>query len=432
MKKRIVIAVTVLALVFMIAGCTVRPVGGGTSGKNRLDDLNGCRISLAGAQSVGILQKDMREASGAKASGSAKKNFLVTFDDSGNIHDVVFMKTVLGTDTEIKQEQIAAQVDKVYVAKRFTYVRFTTKQDIEDGRKNDRDFDTKDYLCNDTYQSFVIDNLSGKVYSLAGQNVVTRVGACYIICGNKYYKPEIKNNDLVLTPYVTNPKITVNGVTEDKFGTVFVENDTTAETVGNTVYYKNSRYLFDGPQYRLGDDGMMYVVTEDSLDYSVQRYTQAKQLETIGNNVTVTLLNDTNSYHFLVRNELLYRYNENIMSTFYRTGETFYYASCHTTDVRDFAAAGGVLFGINKNDALAAYKAVKTGESSYYPYTMQETLTGITATTIASMGSYLLATVEKVSGTQRYKVYMNGDTPVIELLDSLTYSDNLITVQPLN
>lgn len=177
--------------------------------KDSISKIVGTYINLNGACSIGIVNKKTEGKAEAK-----KRNYLVTFDEENRIEEVVFFKDKTNDSGEITQESIKGEIDKCYVTREFTFLRFAAGG-AEYNAYRDEEYYTWDYRCDDSYQSFVVDNATGKVYSLesVGSNCTLMQGG--ILADGVAYTLSIDGEDCRVKRIVDNPNIHVYSVCKD-------------------------------------------------------------------------------------------------------------------------------------------------------------------------------------------------------------------------
>ena len=175
-----------------------------------------------------------------------KKNSSVTedvYDKNGNLID---------SSTEITQDEIDAQINKIYTTSKYTFMQFIiivnndgvySYYDEQGNLKSEKvyvrptslvydengvaDFDKTDYYSSNLTASFVIDNSTGYIYKIDG--IYIKSFKNDLIVDDKGYYYTIKtdsNNNLIFTDVMPNKDIKVENVFTDKYGWVYVLNDT--------------------------------------------------------------------------------------------------------------------------------------------------------------------------------------------------------------
>ncbi len=96
------------------------------------------------------------------------KNWMVVYDQNGGIEDVIFSRQMPdGESQEITQVKLSAPIKKLYVTEKFTFIMFSFLIDGSPDAAKSQRYHESGYTCHPSHsQSFVIDNSTGKVYSL--------------------------------------------------------------------------------------------------------------------------------------------------------------------------------------------------------------------------------------------------------------------------
>ena len=201
---------------------------------------------------------------------NATKNYLVRLgmDDAG-LSDVTFIRSTEAEDGQngtLTQEEIPAQVNRLYVHGGFTFIQFISDdttgisdvRPVNTGRPDENgyfEFDKRDYYSDDYHQSFIIENNNGYIYSLGDAVKIKSIhnGLLKLDGSERIYDYRINNNDeLEIFPILLNTTIYVHDYFKDKHGNNYILNNVLSERVEatNTIYF---RYfidnLFTEPQY---------------------------------------------------------------------------------------------------------------------------------------------------------------------------------------
>lgn len=134
-----------------------------------------------------------------------------------------------GKEKVLTQDEMKARVRRVYVSENFTFIELADKSqgDYVFSRDN---FISSDY---DKVCCFVIDNESGRVYSLKGIFIFTIYDGM-VVCGKPKggTVPRIlcdlsvnENDELVFTPIITNENLGVGTFFKDKYGRKYIQVD---------------------------------------------------------------------------------------------------------------------------------------------------------------------------------------------------------------
>ena len=174
-----------------------------------------------------------------------KKNTSTTeeiYDNNGHL---------ITTDSIITQEDLDAQINKVYTTKRYTFLQFIARVDnsgiypyfnsnkeieYEDitvrpssmtyDENGVAEFDKTDYFSGNLTASFVIDNETGFIYKI--ENFYIKSFHNGLVVDEKGYYYIIKTNEnhcLTFTDILPNKDCTVNNAVFDNYGWTYVAND---------------------------------------------------------------------------------------------------------------------------------------------------------------------------------------------------------------
>lgn len=174
-----------------------------------------------------------------------KKNTSATeeiYDNNGNL---------ITTDTKITQEDLDAQINKVYTTNRYTFLQFIAMVDnsgtypycnsnkeieYEDitvrpssmtyDENGVAEFDKTDYFSSNLTASFVIDNETGFIYKI--ENFYIKSFHNGLVVDEKGYYYIIKTNEnqcLTFTDILPNKDCKVNNAVFDNYGWTYVAND---------------------------------------------------------------------------------------------------------------------------------------------------------------------------------------------------------------
>ncbi len=408
--RRIAALLVSVTALFAAASCGAPRDGGrgwGNWGTGTLSKLDNTYVDLSGAASIGIVNKKIGGDS------EKKRNYLVTFDKDNNIEEVVFYKDKTNESGGITQESIKGEIDKCYVAGQLTFLRFAVGG-VDGSDYIPSDYYIKDYICDDSYQSFVVDNQTGKVYSLETIGSLSKVSTYSVVIDRIYYYLSVSGQGLQITRVVNNPNVSVENVFKDKYGHTFIQTDKLAEVDGKTVYYTYEQHLF-------GDDGRMYLLEESFWDYSIHYYDENLQLRDVENNLTTRLWYKEDYNNFLLKNNCLYELAYGLAIRYCPRRENSLFEYADSVDTKNPVILGTTIFGLS--DGLCVYE-YKDG---------QMTKTHIMdLNTYYEKEDYLIATVESASDTKQYKIWVENGTVKKELIEQTVYDEEIFVVQPLN
>lgn len=209
---------------------------------------------------------------------SFKKNISVTedvYDENGNLID---------SSTSITQEEINAQVNKLYVTDKYSFIQFVAlvdesgyyqyydengevKQAYVELRPNSltfdengiSSFDKENYYSSALSQSFIINNENGYIYKIENLRI-KKIHDVDIVIGqdNNIYKIYFTDdNNLVFRDILPNKTISISKVATDSNGWTLVANDSiTLTDVENKIIYRKIGY--PNHNYLIGEDMKIY------------------------------------------------------------------------------------------------------------------------------------------------------------------------------
>ncbi|MBR3876309.1 MAG: hypothetical protein IKJ25_06005 [Clostridia bacterium] len=164
----------------------------------------------------------------------------------------------IGIETTITQDDVEAEIDKLYVLNGYTFISFvpvgTSQRPHDDALVYDTDgiahYDKCDYFSDSERQSFIIDNATGYVYQINNFNIKEIQGGCLLSADDNFiYDFKINANDEVeIFSLFQNDTITWYSCFKDKYGNKFIQNNrlNTYDKATNTYFYvfdsSNSQY----------------------------------------------------------------------------------------------------------------------------------------------------------------------------------------------
>jgi hypothetical protein len=158
----------------------------------------------------------------------------------------------------VTQDEIPAQVNRLYVYNTYTYIQFvpTTTDTVQDVRPVDLgtpesdgyyEYDKRDYYNDDYHQSFVIENNTGNIYSLENAVYIETInnGLLKIKDSSYVWDCRIKENDeLEIFTLFQNAMLGIGKYFKDKYGNNYIQNGSLDEIVPetNTIFFRNHTY----------------------------------------------------------------------------------------------------------------------------------------------------------------------------------------------
>ena len=155
----------------------------------------------------------------------------------------------IGAETTITQDDIEAEIDKLYVLNGYTFISFvpngTSQRPHDDALTFDTDgiayYDKCNYFSNSARQSFIIDNNTGYVYQINNFNIKEIQGGCLLSANDNFiYDFKINANDEVeIFSLFQNDTIVWYSCFKDKYGNKFIQNNrlNTYDATTNTYFY---------------------------------------------------------------------------------------------------------------------------------------------------------------------------------------------------
>ena len=207
----------------------------------------------------------------------------VTFTKKSNITEETYDANgnLITSTTEITQEEIPGQINKLYVFGNYTFIQFVPllgesgiykyldnegniQREYLEIRSNKliydvngvAEFDKTNYYSSALSQSFVINNETGYIYRIENF-VIDNITETGVITDKNngrrtpnYYRMKFVDNNLVFEDVAPDKSMQVDGVVLDKYGWIFVQNDLLdyKDIEKKIIYYKhtNYHYLIDG------------------------------------------------------------------------------------------------------------------------------------------------------------------------------------------
>lgn len=450
MKKLLSLCLTI-ALALSAAGCgylTNRGSGNhSSSGEVRPKTL---ALSNDMFNSVNMYFDDSAESSlGIVAernptSEEISQSYFVRFKEDGTFEKVVFTKTITenyddGTQ-EIRQEEIDGQASNLYVTEKFVFMSFS---------KNGPDSSvvgTSSFYSSNSQKVFVVDRATGKMYSLndfpsfevAGISVIRRRRSNRF-SGYDYYCLQTDNDVLKVTELMPNENISVDYVTEDKFGNFYVMNSQISSSEGNVFYVTEDTYR--------GTDGYCYNI-EGALDYydmgtiTLYRRNAAGEKEK-GDNFYTNFrfaLTKNEAHVLCVRGDELFQIggmydseNRNVYATY--TGKYFYPQANIPPLFYPYFVSDSIVVGVNSRGTLYYYN-LATRKTYEYRGTLSFEKEGSIPLSgeLYSEGGMILVRTEEIYGTVIYRLFENNDTGTVayEEFSRTIYDAEVLTLQSLN
>jgi hypothetical protein len=290
-------SVGIISVVILLVGCS-NPAGDNTGNKKvhkfTVGYMSNLVADIGDATALGIVKKTVPAGRNARAAANnrVEKNYLVktTVDysagtvewDENSLTSVTFKKKTTAAETvtipvldgqgspvfdedgnpvvkiveetqTVTQEEIPAQVNKLYVYNTYSFIQFVPvdtdfvpdiRPDPQSGGNNPDGhyyYDAWNYYNDDYHQSFIIENRTGNIYSLGDDIHIESIlfGLIKLEDSPYIYDCRIKDNgELEIFSLFQNTAVSVSGYFKDKHGNNYILNDSLAEkdTETNTCY----------------------------------------------------------------------------------------------------------------------------------------------------------------------------------------------------
>lgn len=182
------------------------------------------------------------------------ENGILLEDEEGHL----ILKMQVIEEQTVTQDEIPTQVNRLYAYNTYTFIQFVPDDTatLPDIRPNDLDkpdhdgyyaYDKCDYYNDDFHQSFVIENSTGNIYSLADTVHIESIhNGLLKIKDNPYiWDCRIKTNyELELFTLFQNTTIHIRDYYKDKYGNNYIYNNAIDTIVPetNTVFFQDSSF----------------------------------------------------------------------------------------------------------------------------------------------------------------------------------------------
>lgn len=396
----------------------------------------------------------------------------VTFKKKTTINEDIYDNkgNVISSNQTITQEDISAQVNKLYVTGKYMFMQFipilfesgnynyyegdTLKTEYLEVRPSSltydlngiSEFDTKNYYSSALSQSFVIDNETGYIYKIENFSIASIIDSDLVKDSNNNIYKMSKNNQGTLSFIDVMPnkdvQILYENIATDKYGYTFVYNDKIeqVDSENKIIYYK--RWCM------IDKDKNVYLIASDTNSgmYHINKVYINGIAQDVDNNLTCFgLTNLSGSSETLIgyhKGKRIYNFNlassdagglvgiENSLTLSGVSHPKWYdYSSILIYE-------DNILYGkvvnldeyYNTRTILNLNDFTKISEDQLFVYTGKYYLNvGNDKKLINNV--YYKATL---TGTTYYQLVRNGDTFQLELLEDKNYTQNIFIFQPIN
>lgn len=415
-----------------------------------------------GASSVSASVTSSASLSSPAGDDKEYSTTLVTFDENGDIEEVVFRYT--DGSGEVTQDELG-YLHYVYTLGDYTFVEYGVENLWQGDLSGEMLADTLTYgqrelRCDQDSQTFVIHNPTGKVYSLhsAGDAFTKQLygseatslivwaydGGVSMDIGYHIsstndgmdiasFKLDIaENGDLVLTDVMPNRNIRVYNMFTDAYGNTFVCNDELNDVTDGIMYYTGELRYYegsDGLAYRV-DDGRISVSGED---YSLSAPDITKDVVL---HKSPSQMSNSEGLAFIKNGYLLFG-DENDRDvcklsadgTYERTGVALSaYGGLYSMSGEIFASV------ISPDDSVDMFCRLDLSEfdGTAESIAMTEIAEFSSVHTSGLMPDVILLTVQSLTSTEVYTLTVENGEVVRTLLDSSAYGGTMVSIQPLN
>lgn len=461
MKKRNVFVFVAVILVlqfiplFSLYGC---------SKKLSPDMLKNAFVDLSDVKSLGISSQTAGSNSNigklslinsVKAEGSETTNFFVKVNENDQLEKVVFYKSKTEINIpdfpnmdKIFQDDMDAIINKLYVSEKFTYISFVKKGSTSYCTRElhelnnpysgkSCDYDRISYFCNDDEQSYVIDNLTGKIYSFANHfkeiNFIDE-NQIHIVNNNTQcvYLLSIIEGNLNITRAINNTEINVFQVDIDKWGKTYIRNDKINSSEDGIVYYTHNNHILSH------DKTMFYHENDNDNNAYICYYDEFGNKKAIDKSFDNAFSDNIYSYSLkMIKNG--YGFYNNRFFTIVEdesddTKTKIVYSDNQIINTGSMFFVNNFFYFVNNN--FLKYFDINILDIDNIDINIMEncaTLADNTNTLYYKKGDIL---TEKYTTTtlQKYRIVIATESglPVLELYDSKMYGQEIIVIQPLN
>lgn len=216
-----------------------------------IDFLINCKANILDAKAIGISKRK----SNSRSADVSEKNFLVKTSKSLNdnimendLLNVTFIKNT-EDNSIITQEEINAEIDKIYTINNYIFVSFVpegkslrpSNEDLVYDSDGISTYDKKEYYSDDERASFIIDSKTGLIYKIEDFHIST-IENGLLTSSNDNYLYDFKINDkseIEIYSLFTNDSIKWEYCFKDKYGNHFISNNVLRlyDDSTNTFFY---------------------------------------------------------------------------------------------------------------------------------------------------------------------------------------------------
>ena len=446
MKK----VLSLLVIVFVIFGSALLASCGCGNSNNGNIALSktmfaGYKASIGSAVALGIvntsqssIQASSTSVVRASSANDEKKNKMIAVAEDNKYEEIIFERVIpqYNEKDTITQDEIKAEFDKLYITELYVYFTLTINTVH---RTESSDYDQEEYISDSRTQSFLIDRVNGHVYSLAALGNISFIEGNFVRVGGNWYHLAIEQDQIKFRDLVPNKNVTVNKVQIDKNGIIFVENSSINQITDDVIYYTQG---LGGYGYSLGSDGNFYRLqtynggpfyTEAYVfngtswelpDFSAVIYIPG----TIWQNDGLLIKNGkvyaaAGNTYYVLKGEV----NEGVFCISYINPDDYYGSAVHSYSDGNFDK----IYIVDEN-----VHCLVNGEVFVYITDLDETTKKTTSilqniSSVEIYKDYCLYIKQESDGTKKYKVYVESNEVICNLVSSELYNPNIIIIKPL-
>lgn len=396
----------------------------------------------------------------------------VTFKKNTSISKDVYDKdgNLITAETKIEQNDIDAQINKIYTTKQYTFMQFVAcvessgnynYKDSNNQIKSEyvtlrpdsltydengvADFDKTDYFSENLTASFVIDNSTGYIYKIENFHIKSFKNGLVVDNNGYYYRLTVDaNNNLVFTDIMPNKDVIINNAVLDNYGWVFVQNNyiQSIDDINKIIYVINDSYCYDRDlnvyKFENYSGAMMSFISKSIINGIEQDFSSNTliqdiiQLQTNRNDMSfIGYYKENQIYNFTiytqqgrlgVKNNL--SINENgAFITWYDSNYDFIFAikddKLYFKNIDLNQTYGSI--NLNEDFTKISEDSFFRVEDKYYITIGNDKYCQINV--FSKIGLY---------GTEYYKLIKNDNQLELIKLDSIIYEDNIFIFQPIN
>lgn len=448
------------------------PLATSTDTKNKDDELN--------------TDEQLAEKFYLYSTTQTYSNGTVEYDDN-SIKKVTFKKSTQSTEdiydsngdlvdanTTVTQDDLDAQVNKLFVTREFTFVQFVALVECsgdyqyydENGKIQTEyvelrpsgltydengvaEFDKSNYYSSALSQSFVIDNTSGYIYKIENFKIAGfKNGLITIDNSIGYYNLYVQNKSLMIEDVLPNKDVKVSNVFKDYYGWTFVAND----KIDDISNEHKIIYTTDSTHKKIASNGVVYntkyydgTLMEHITEYYesgvVKQYTHNHFVNGIRN----LFMDDVEEYCADYYGVEIYNLNLYAESGILLSSNGSHIVTNKANDVEWFDTQHDFIYQISDEGKLS-YIPVNLYECTEKVVSLNDNnfiLLSEKRLTKMYEDYYIFVGIDKykvtnvfyyagIDGTTYYQLVRKGDNLELREITSVSYASNTFILQPIN